>query len=198
MPWRQMNYLHNSRHLEMGSSDGLGRLHREKSWDMKFRAWPAANCVINDDVVFPHRPNNKQVNKDKQTWEWPHTHSHTQSHHCLSTCKRHKGSMTQLDKRLVLYINPLLANLPPSPSPRLDSHAPGNLQKHLHPCGHIHHFPGYLLSSIHPFIHKQYRTVLSWLHNPCTEGPNIFSVKLRPLCRTIFIFWWEAGVTKCR
>ena len=133
---------------------------------------------------FPVSPTTSRLTKTNK-----HGNDLTQSHHCLSTWKRHKGSMTQLDKRLVLSINPLLANLPPSPSPRLDSHAPGNLQKHLNPCGHILHFPRYLLSSIHPFIHKQYLTVLSWLHNPCTEGPNIFSVKLRPLCRTIFIFW---------
>lgn len=179
------------------SSDGLGRLHREKSWNLKFRARPAANCVINDDADFPHLPNNRQVNKDKQTWEWPHTHSHTHTHHCLSTCKRHKGSMTQLNERLVLYINPLLANLPPPLSPRLDSQAPGNYRSICisvdtfitspDTCSH---------PSIPPFI-SSIAPVLSWLHNPCTEGPNIFSVKLRRLCRTIFIFWWEAGVTKC-
>ena len=61
---------------------------------------------------FPVSPTTSRLTKTNK-----HGNDLTQSHHCLSTWKRHKGSMTQLDKRLVLSINPLLANLPPSPAP---------------------------------------------------------------------------------
>ena len=189
MPWSA--YYTTSDSWRWGKQWWIGKTSQRKT-TFEIQRMACCKLYCQQWCPFPHLPGKDEVNKDKQkTWEWSHTHTHTHTHTSLL-----KDSVTQLGKKLALHLSPLPASPPPIPIPMPLL----IIQTSASQYGPIHPPSCYLLSSCHSFNHSFISSIApvhSWYHSQCIEGVNLFSVKLRPLCRIVFIFWREAGVTKC-